>query len=151
MKIIKAFLSVLLSIGLFAFGTVQGDIVPKKVKEAFQKKFPTAYSVDWEKESETEWEAEFRMNKVEYSANFLEDGTWKETEHELSEKDIPKNIYNSLMTEFPGYEIEEAEISETEAGTFYEFEIEKGKSVMEVFMTMEGKITKKDVVDEDED
>lgn len=151
MKIIKVFLSVLLSVGLFAFGTVQGDKVPQKVKEAFQKKFPTVSSVDWEKESDNEWEAEFKMNKIKYSSNFLEDGTWKETEHEISKKDIPQNIKNALMTEFPGYEIEEAEIFETKAGTFYEFEIEKGKSELEVVLTMDGKIIKKEIADEEED
>ncbi len=148
MKIIKGFLSVLLSIGLFAFGTVQGDKVPQKVKEAFQKKFPTVSSVDWEKESENEWEAEFKMNKIEYSANFLKNGTWVETEHELPKKDIPKYIYNSLMTEFPGYEIEEVEISETIDGSFYEFEIERKNLTMEVVIDKNAKIVKKTKVDE---
>ncbi len=148
MKIIKGFLGVLLSVGLFAFGTLTGEKVPQKVKDAFQKKFPSVSSVDWEKESATEWEAEFKMNKTKYSANFLEDGTWKETEHEIHEKDIPQNIKNALMTEFPDYEIEEAEISETQEEVFYEFEIEKGKLEMEVVIDKNAKIIKKMEVDE---
>tara|TARA_R100001369_G_scaffold92896_1_gene141110 strand:+ start:137735 stop:138187 length:453 start_codon:yes stop_codon:yes gene_type:complete len=132
MKILKTLLTLVLSIGLFACGSVNGEKVPYKIKDAFQKKFPTATSINWDKESNTEWEAEFKMNKLRYSANFLEDGTWKETEHEISKKEIPQNIKNVLMAEFLGYEIEEAEISETKDGVFFEFEIEKNKFKMEV-------------------
>jgi len=148
MKIMKGFFSVLLSIGLFSFSACLGDKAPQKVKEAFQKKFPTVSSVEWEKESETEWEAEFKMDKIKYSANFSENGTWIETEHEVRKKDIPKNVYNSLMIEFPGYEIEGVEISETKDGSFYEFEIERKKKTMEVVIDKNAKIIKKTKVDE---
>ena len=105
MKIMIGFFSVLLSIGLFSFSAALGDKAPKKLTEAFQKKFPTVSSEEWEKESETEWGAEFKTDRIKYSANFSENGTWIETEHEVRKKDIPKSVYNSLMTEFPGYEI----------------------------------------------
>lgn len=126
------------------------DKVPQAVKDAFAKKFPTAKKVDWEKENDKEWEAEFKLNKVEYSANFLQDGTWKETEHEIKESEIPQAVLTSLKSNFPGYEIEEAEISETAEGTVYEFEIEKGKSEMEVTIDSNGKVIKKQSEEESE-
>lgn len=132
-----------------AFTSVDKDKVPQAVKDAFSKKFPTAKKVDWEKENDKEWEAEFKLNKVEYSANFLEDGTWKETEHEIKEAEIPQMMLAALKSNFPGYEIEEAEISETAEGTVYEFEIEKGKSEMEVTIDMNGKVVKKQSEEED--
>ncbi len=39
-------------------------------------------------ETASEWEGEFKIKKMEYSSNFLEDGTWKETEHQIAEKDL---------------------------------------------------------------
>lgn len=144
MKTLKIISGVFLVTALFAFATGGGK-APQKVKEAFAKKFPTAKKVKWEKENGTEWEAEFKMNSVEYSANFLEDGTWKETEHEIEEKDIPQNVKASLASSFPGYEMEEAEISESENGTVYEFEIEKGETEMEVAIDASGKIVKQEV------
>ena len=141
--------NVLIGIGLvFASLTAMAfthtkEKVPQVVKDSLAKKFPLAKKVDWEKESENEWEAEFKLNKLEYSANFLEDGTWKETEHEINMKDAPQNVLASLNSNFPEYEIEEAEISETVDGMFYEFEIEKGKSEMEVVIDESGKIVKK--------
>jgi uncharacterized membrane protein YkoI len=147
--ITTSILLVALSGGLIAFGLKSE--VPQKVKDAFTQKFPTAKSIKWDKESDTEWEAEFKMNGVEYSANFLEDGTWKETEHELAKKEIPADIYASLMKEFPLYKVEEAEISETNEGSVYEFAIEKGKTEMEVIVDMHGKIVKKELKDASED
>jgi uncharacterized membrane protein YkoI len=125
------------------FTSEDQDKVPQAVKDAFAQKFPTAEKVDWDKESATEWEAEFKMNTLEYSANFLEDGTWKETEHEIDEAEIPQVVITALRSNFPGYEIEETEMAETPQGTVYEFEIENGKTEMEVAIDPNGKVLKK--------
>jgi len=134
-----------------ACATPDKDKVPQAVKDAFMKKFPTAKKVDWEKESETEWEAEFKMDKIDYSANFLQDGTWKETEHEIEISDVPANVMASLKSNFPGYDIEESEISETATGMVYEFEIEKGESELEVAIDANGKVVKKVNLEEEKE
>ncbi len=74
MKSLKIILGLLLVTSIFAF-TSSADKAPKKVIDAFTKKFPTAKKVKWEKENDKKWEAEFKMNRKEYSANFLSDGT----------------------------------------------------------------------------
>lgn len=148
MKTLKIVLSTMLACTLFAF--TSGDKAPLKVTQSFAKKFPTVKKVKWDKESATEWEAEFKINKVTYSANFLEDGTWQETEHEISKKEIPTNIKTALMTAFPGYEIEEVEISETPKELLYEFMIEKGEIEMEVAINTSGKIVKQEVKKEND-
>ncbi len=129
----------------------ESETAPKVVETAFQQKFPTAQKVKWEKENDTEWEAEFKLDGKEYSANFSSDGTWKETEHEIAKSDIPAAVQNTLNTEFPVYKIEESEISETADGTVYEFELEKGKSEMEVTIDASGKVLKKEVEEEHEE
>lgn len=149
MKIITGLLGLIIAASLFAFNVGDGDQVPQKVKDAFTKKFPTAEKVDWEKESEKEWEAEFKMNNVEYSANFLEDGTWQETEHEIEEKDVPQNVLQALKNGFSDFEIEEVEISETNTGKIYEFDLEKGENEMEVAIDTTGKVGKQELKNED--
>ncbi|WP_339653934.1 PepSY-like domain-containing protein [uncultured Salegentibacter sp.] len=133
---------IILGVGIVVVTTIAFTSVPQVVKEAFARKFPVVKKVDWEKENDTEWEAEFKINKVEYSANFLEDGTWQETEHEVKPNDVPQDILSSLKSNFPGYEIEEAEISETTEGIFYELEIEKGKDELEVMIDSKGQVLK---------
>ncbi len=142
---------VFVAVAALAFTTATKDKAPEAVKDAFAKKFPTAKKVDWEKENDKEWEAEFKMNKIEYSANFLEDGTWQETEHELEISEVPQNVLNALKSNFPNYEIEEAEMAETPAGILYEFEIEKGKEELEIAIDANGKVVKKQSSKEDGD
>lgn len=139
-------LAMIMGTTLLAFKT--SDNAPKKVKEAFAKKFPKTKKVRWHKESDAEWEADFKMNNTEYSANFLEDGTWHETEHEIKKTEIPLEIKNTLTKEFLDYKIEEAEISETNTGSVYEFELEKGKEMIEVTIATNGNIVKKEIVKE---
>jgi len=147
MKTLKIILGAFLTCAIFAFSS-GGDQAPQKVKDAFTKKFPTAKKVKWDKKNATEWEAEFKMNKTEYSANFLEDGTWTETEHEIDEREIPQNVKSSLMTEYSGYKIKVSELSETKDGMLYEFEIKKGERMMEISVDSTGNIVKKEVIKE---
>jgi len=152
MKTLKLFVIAFAAISINA--CAQKPNVPENVDKAFTQKFPDAKSVKWDKENETEWEAEFKLNGQEYSANFSTDGVWKETEHEIEKSDIPTNVKQTLDTEFAGYKIEESEISETAEGSVYEFELEKDKVKMEVAVSPDGKVLKKEVKpekDEDKD
>ncbi|NOX66308.1 MAG: hypothetical protein GXO85_11105 [Chlorobi bacterium] len=118
--------------------------VPEKVKTAFSQKFPNATKIKWDKESKNAWEAEFKMNGKEYSANFSTEGIWQETEYEIEESEIPDNVKNALKNEFDGYKVKEPEISENKDGKTYEFELKKGESEMEVTINNNGKVIKKE-------
>lgn len=144
MKTIRVLLTVLLTSVMVSFCSA-GEKVPQKIKDAFAQKFPTAKSVKWDKESATEWEAEFKMNSIKYSANFSEQGIWKETEHEIAEKDLPAAVKKALTDAFAGYKTEEIEMSETASGTVYEFGIEKGQKKMEVAIDASGNVTKREM------
>ncbi|GAP43372.1 MAG: hypothetical protein EOL88_03220 [Bacteroidia bacterium] len=143
MKTSKLFVIAFAAISINA--CAQKPNVPEKVNKAFTQKFSDAKSVKWDKENETEWEAEFKINGQEYSANYSTDGVWIETEHEIEKSAIPANVKQTLDTEFAGYKIEEAEISETAEGSVYEFELEKDKTNMEVAVSPDGKVVKKEV------
>ena len=150
MKLSKLSIAGLLLMGIVA--CAQKKELPQSVNESFSKKFPSAKSVKWDKENETEWEAEFKMDGTKYSANFDNDGTRKETEHEIKITDIPEHIQSVLTHEFPKCKIEEAEISETPLQTVYEFGIEFNDQDMEVAIDNNGKIVKKEIKkDEDDD
>ncbi len=129
----------------------QKQAVPEKVSKAFEQKFPDAKSVKWDKENETEWEAEFKMDRKEYSANFSLDGVWMETEYEIEQSAIPENVKQTLDAEFAGFKIEEAEISETAEGSVYEFALENDEQEMEVAIAPDGVVKKKEVKTEEKD
>ncbi len=149
MKTLKLFVIAFAAISINA--SAQKPSVPETVNKAFTQKFPDAKSVKWDKENDTEWEAEFKLKGVEYSANFSTEGVWKETEHEIETSAIPANVKQTLDGEFAGYKIEEAEISETAEGTVYEFKLEKDETKMEVAISPDGKVVKKEVKTEEKD
>ncbi len=133
-------------IAVFSFSACgRKENAPETVKTAFAKKFPTAKKIKWDKENATEWEAEVKMNGKEFSANFASDGTWMETEYEIKKKEIPAAVKQTLDSEFAGYWIEEAELSETAEGQVFEFELEKDDIEMEVAISPDGTVVKTEV------
>lgn len=124
---------------------------PEKVKTAFLQKYPNATKIKWEKENEKEWEAEFKLDGKEYTVSFDSDGKWLETETEIKKSEIPEAVKSLIDSLYAGYKIDEAEFVETSQGKFYEFELEKGESEIEVSISPEGKLIAKEETEEDED
>jgi uncharacterized membrane protein YkoI len=143
-------IGILLSAGACAQGHSEKD-VPVAVKSAFSQKFPDAKKVSWDMESATEWEAEFKLDGKEYSANFLTDGTWQETEHEIKTTEIPESIKQILAQDFAGFKIEEAEISEKSDASVYEVAVEKGEEEWELVFDTNGKLLEKKAIEEDDE
>lgn len=109
--------------------------VPTEVKQAFRNKFPNALNVDWGKESPTVFEAEFSMNGKEISANFDEQGRWKETEKPISNSDVPNAVIRSLHNHYQKADLKKAYKVSRPGQTVYELEVkmkqEKGNEEIE--------------------
>jgi hypothetical protein len=149
MKALK--ISVLLGIAAASSVYISLQDVPEKVKLAFTNQFPNATSAQWEKESEAGWEVDFKLKEVSYSANYLNDGSWLETEYEIGEEELPETVITTLSREFPGYEIDEVEKVESSNGFAFEIELEKGNDEVELLIDSLGEIISREQDDEDED
>jgi len=141
-------IAIALTIGINGCGQ-SGKNVPASVKESFSKKFPDVSNVKWGKENDKEWEAEFKMDGKEYSANFDNSGTWIETEYEISKNEIPETVKTTIDKDFQGYKIVESEISETINGKVYEFLVKKDKQKLEVGISITGEVLNKEQVTEE--
>jgi len=120
--------------------------VPIIVRKAFEQKFPKIKKIIWDNSKVKMWEAEFRMNGSEYSVLFNVNGTWIKTEHEIGKNEIPTAIKSTLLKEFGGYKVIEAQISETANSKVYKIELNKeGQKVMANF-DIHGKVLKKESV-----
>lgn len=148
-KILILFSSLLITFSVY--GQTAKD-VPANVKSAFSKKFSNASAVKWSRESDKEWEAEFKLNGKEYSANFDNAGTWTETEYEITPKEIPAAVKTTLDKESAGFKIEESAVSESKDGKVFEFVITKDKTEFELSVDINGKVlSKKEAKEEEED
>jgi hypothetical protein len=145
MKTLVLIFSAVLLMDFSSYGQ-PGKAVPANVTDAFSRKFPAATKVEWGRESEKEWEAEFRMDGKEYSANFDNSGIWAETEYELTTKEIPAPVKAALDKESAGFKIKECAVSETVEAKLYEFVLSKGKEKLEVVIDPSGKVVTKELV-----
>lgn len=120
------------------YASINKTVVPQSVIDAFNKKYPKAIDVEWEKDK-LNYEVEFELGDIEYEATFNEDGTWLETETEISEKDLPEKIASAFKAAYPKVKIKGIEKVETPKSTFYEIEYKKGMKKKEAFFDSEGK------------
>ncbi len=138
---------------LFAFSACNSpkhkETVPEKVKETFQKRFPHAKEVKWDKEDKNVWEAEFKSNNREFSANFSADGTWKETEYEIKIAEIPPMVKATIDSLFSGYEIEEAVVIGNSEMKGFEVELKNEKGAMIATISHDGKVLDKRSADKE--
>ena len=126
--------------------------VPAKVKTAFSQKFPNATKVEWGRENAKEWEAEFKMDGKNYSANYDNNGNWMETEYRVSENELPSAVKSTLSSKYASSKILVAEISETKDGKVYEVLLKTNGEKSEVVLTTDGKVLKqKEEKDEEGD
>ncbi|HLK31259.1 MAG TPA: PepSY-like domain-containing protein [Puia sp.] len=117
--------------------------VPSSITTAFIKKFPDAMHVKWGKENAKEYEANFKMNGINMSANYDISGSWKETETEISVKDLPEAASKSIKTKYPNAIISGAgKIERADGKIVYEADIKWNGKKKEVELFADGKFVK---------
>jgi hypothetical protein len=122
---------------------VSAEKVPVAVKQAFATKFPAATDVKFEKEKKA-YEINFKEKGVEMSANFDAAGKWLETEMEIKESDLPKEVFVTLARNFGGFKVlEVAKVLTPDKGTIYEMDLKKDKEGYEVRFSATGTVLKK--------
>ena len=94
----------------------QGIKVPAAVKNAFSAKYSNATHVTWGKENAKEYEAEFKLNNTNVSANFGLTGNWVETETVIPITDLPAVVTDAIKKKYPGAVITMAEKLEMPGG-----------------------------------
>ncbi|MBL7818901.1 MAG: PepSY-like domain-containing protein [Saprospiraceae bacterium] len=116
---------------------------PSAVQTAFKKHFPTVTKVDFDKEKNGEYEAEFKMNGVEMSANFTVDGAWRETETEIAATALPANVSSAISKKYPTAKVVgAAKIETADRGTLYEADLKTGMKKAEVLFDTAGNVVK---------
>ena len=117
---------------------MQEKDVPATVKTTFQKQYPTASDVKWDKEGE-KFEASFDLNKIDNSVLFDAQGNILETEVEIELSQLPSGILDYVKANYKGQSVKEAaKITDAKGTITYEAEI-KG---MDLLFDTKGKFIK---------
>jgi hypothetical protein len=129
------FLVLIAIIAISLSSNCQSITVPATVKSAFNTKYPNAANVKWGKENAKEYEAEFKLNGTNVSANFGLDGSWVETETVIKIADLPAPVTAAVKKKYAGAVITMAEKLEMPGGKLlYEatFKVNGKKRSMEL-------------------
>ena len=128
----------------FGFAQKPKEEAPAAAKAAFAAKYPTAQKVKWSVEKPGEFEAEFKLNKVETSALFDAAGKFIESETEIEEAELPQAVKATIAKDFAGYKLDEIEKATDAKGiSTYEMEAVKGKDKLEISFDANGKLLSK--------
>ncbi|PZR15334.1 MAG: hypothetical protein DI539_18330 [Flavobacterium psychrophilum] len=122
--------------------------VPANVKSSLEKNY-IAKDVDWDKEG-ANYEASFEQKGTEISVVFDGTGSILETEREIKKSALPSTILEALKKDYADFELEEAARIETKGVITYETEVEKGKMSLELVFDANGKLIKKEVIEEED-
>jgi hypothetical protein len=112
---------------------------PDAVSRAFKQKFTSATNIKWGKESNQEWEANFKNNGINGSANFSIAGDWLETETEIPISKLPETVISAINQAHEGCKIVGASIIErVNSDILYEADIRTGLKTMEALYKSNG-------------
>lgn len=102
---------------------MQKKNVPANVITTFQKKYPTATEVKWDKEGEN-YEASFDLNRTDNSVLLDAKGNIIETEVEIELAQLPNGVLDYVKKHYAGKQIKEgAKITDAKGQVTYEVEI----------------------------
>lgn len=115
--------------------------VPKVVTEAFAKEYPNT-KVAWDIEDDG-FEAEFKLEGKEASADYDKNGNKLATEIEIKESELPTSALAYLKTNYPKSKIKEtAKIIDSKNVVTYEAEIKIDGKNSDLLFDATGKFSK---------
>ena len=122
--------------------TLPADRVPPAVRQSFETRFPGAQEVEWELESDKNYEAEFELNGAETTARFDASGKWLETEAVVRRSRLPQPVNAAIVKAFPQYRISGARslAAWNSPDVIYEIHVENAREIVEVQFAADGRL-----------
>jgi Putative beta-lactamase-inhibitor-like, PepSY-like len=125
---------------------ISTDNVPPAATSAFAAKFPKATAVTWEMDYEN-YEADFKLEKIEMAAKFDKEGKWLETETPIKSTELPKAAKDAIKNEYgelSELKLTDCEKLESPSGISYEVTVSKGENHYDLEISDKGNIHKKE-------
>ena len=138
-KLLALFTLFTLAIGISYGQMVLPNQVPTAVKKTFEKSYPAAKDITWEK-ALPYYIATFKKDNVGVIAAFDKSGKWIETTSAFDVRKLPKNIKDKLKSLYQDAAVQDAVILETAGAKFYKVKMKRRDRVMDVLLTPEGEV-----------
>ena len=122
---LKTSLAALLLTATITAQDLKIEDIPKNLSDEFQKAYPTASDVEWEKEG-NQYHVEFEIDKRDHEIWYDADAKVVKSEQEISKDDLPEQIKSTLSSKYGAYKIDDVETKEENNTITYEIDLEKG-------------------------
>lgn len=133
---------------LFTIHTKAQDIlskdVPSLIINKFQQDYPKAKDISWEKKG-VNYEVDFDLGFPERDHEILYAPTSEVLRHkqEIKVKDLPANVKEKVLVEFPNYQIKDVNKIIMGTATFYTLEVKSSSVKWELKVDDKGNIINK--------
>ena len=123
---------------------VTADQVPTPVKQALQKLFSDAKSVEWKIGSDKNFEAEFTLKSIGITVKFDPTGKWLETETQIASSEVPPAVLAALGKKFKSYKIVETQSLrlDDDPKIIYEIHLDNDQEILKILLYADGTIFK---------
>ena len=137
----------ILAVALFATNISMGqDLKPADVpvilKEAFSKEYSKATDVEWEKELD-HYKVEFEVNRQDHEVWYNASGNVLKREIEITKAELPQAIRDAIKSKYAGYRVDDVEMIWQNNTTTYEVELEKGQAEILIIFDRNAKVLSK--------
>lgn len=134
---------------LITFATVTGQDIPKRnvpsvILNSFQKSFPNAKDVEWEKNGDV-YKVEFETGtfRNDHSAWYDAGGELIRHKQEISKKDLPKVVLAAIKKDYSGYSVKDVEKITERSQVSYKMEIKSFTEDWDLIYDASGKLLSK--------
>lgn len=116
--------------------------VPSVVLNSFTKAFPKATDVDWEMKGDL-FNVEFEIGRRDHEVWLDPKGTIVKHKKEITARELPSTVKNSIKQNYKGYRIDDVEQVEEMKQVFYKVELKTFTDEKELVFDQSGKLSNK--------
>ncbi|NDK57183.1 PepSY-like domain-containing protein [Pontibacter fetidus] len=111
--------------------------VPAAVTNAISQKYANAAKIDWEM-NETNYEAEFKINRTEHTVLVDPAGTILMAKHDVDKKELPQAVNTAITQSYKGLKLDDVEVLEKDGTTYYQVELNDKAGDKKLVFTADG-------------
>ncbi|MGO3183252.1 MAG: PepSY-like domain-containing protein [Aequorivita sp.] len=141
MKTLKILAVALFATSIAMAQDLNASDVPGNLKDAFNKEYPKATDVEWEKKLDN-YKVEFDLNRQDHDVWYNASGTILKKEQEITEAELPQAIRDAIKSNYAGYRVDDVEMIWQNNSTTYEVELEKGQDEKHITFDGDAKVLK---------
>ncbi|WP_120182709.1 PepSY-like domain-containing protein [Pelobium manganitolerans] len=112
---------------------------PEAVQTAFNAKFSGATQVETERDGDL-YEFDFKLNGVDYEAQYKSDGNLVKFKHDLALSTIPTAIQTKINADYEGKTVDEVEMLTIGSATYYQVEINNEPNDIKLVFNADGSL-----------